>query len=258
MSKQRSLKIGVQLQTHVVPPSAYLNVVGEALSLGVDSVFLWDHLVPFTGQEGDISWDTWTLLGSLAALFRGREQLLGVLVSPLSIREPAVLARSAATIALLGNGTFILGVGSGGFVHDDNLTDAPKDVVTRMKMFSRRLSFLREKVSRLNAECGTNILIWVGGSGEKVTIPLAIKYADGWSGFGPLSEFINKASHFLGTNHEISVLLTPRDQNNDLLGYFDSGAHHLIRSIRPNEDLSFDLEPISQMLSERAQLIGSL
>ena len=190
MSKQRSLKIGVQLQTHVVPPSAYLNVVGEALSLGVDSVFLWDHLVPFTGQEGDISWDTWTLLGSLAALFRGREQLLGVLVSPLSIREPAVLARSAATIALLGNGTFILGVGSGGFVHDDNLTDAPKDVVTRMKMFSRRLAFLREEVTRLNAECGTNILIWVGGSGEKVTIPLAIKYADGWSGFGPLSEFI--------------------------------------------------------------------
>ena len=258
MSKQRSLKIGVQLQTHVVPPSAYLNVVGEALSLGVDSVFLWDHLVPFTGREKDVSWDTWTLLGSLAALFRGRDQLLGVLVSPLSIREPAVLARSAATIGLLGNGTFILGVGSGGFVHDDNLTDAPKDVGTRMKLFSRRLTFLREEVSRMNAECGTNILIWVGGSGEKVTIPLAIKYADGWSGFGPLSEFINKASHFLGTNHEISVLLTPKDQNNDLQGYFDAGAHHLIRSLRPNQDLSFDLEPISQMLSERAQLIGSL
>ena len=151
MSKQRSLKIGVQLQTHVVPPSAYLNVVGEALSLGVDSVFLWDHLVPFTGQEKDVSWDTWTLLGSLAALFRGRDQLLGVLVSPLSIREPAVLARSAATIGLLGNGTFILGVGSGGFVHDDNLTDAPKDVGTRMKLFSRRLTFLREEVSRMNA-----------------------------------------------------------------------------------------------------------
>lgn len=258
MSKQRSLKIGVQLQTHDVPPSTYRNVVKEALSLGIDSVFLWDHLVPFTGQEKDISWDTWTLLGALAALFQGRDQSLGVLVSPLSIREPAALARSAATIALLGNGTFILGVGSGGFVHDDNLTDAPKDVSARMKLFSRRLTFLREEVSRMNAKCGSNILIWVGGSGEKVTIPFAIKYADGWSGFGPPTDFVNKAKHVAESNLEISVLLTPHDLANDLQAYVDAGADHVIRSLRPSAENTFDLSPISQMLSERAQLIGSL
>jgi len=258
MSDSQSLKIGVQLQTHVVSPLAYRGVVESALQLGVDSVFLWDHLVPFTGDQGDVAWDTWTLLGSLAALFVATEQQLGVLVSPLSIREPAALARSAATVAQLGNGTFILGVGSGGFVHDDNLTDAPQDVQTRMSLFARRLQFLREEVSRINASLGTKVLIWVGGSGEKVTIPLAIKYADGWSGFGPPSEFIYKASRFLGTDHEVSVLLTSKDPNNDLQNYSDAGAHHVIRSLRPNQDFGFDLEPISRMLSERAQLIGSL
>ncbi len=258
MSSHQILKIGVQLQTHVVPPTAYSSVVEEALKLGVDSVFLWDHLVPFTGQENDIAWDTVTLLGSLASLFRDRGQLLGVLVSPLSIREPAALARSAATIALLGNGTFILGVGSGGFVHDDNLTDAPKDLSTRMKLFSRRLAFLRDEVSRMNEECGTNILIWVGGSGEGVTIPSAITYADGWSGFGPPTEFARKVKYFMGTNLDISVLLTKNDLNHDLQAYFDAGAHHVIRSLRPSGENAFDLSPISQMLSERAQLIGSL
>jgi len=236
----------------------YRRVVESALNLGVDSVFLWDHLVPFTGEEGDIAWDTWSLLGSLAESFVGRDQKLGVLVSPLSIREPAVLARSAATVARLGNGTFILGVGSGGFVHDDNLTDAPKELRERMILFSRRFKFLRDEVSRINASCETEILLWVGGSGDKITIPLAVELADGWSGFGPASEFINKANRFVGTDHELSVLLTPKDQNNDLQAYFDAGARHVIRSLRPNNHLGFNLEPISQMLSERALLIGSL
>lgn len=258
MSKYGSIKIGVQFQTHVVSPAAYRGLIVDALDLGVDSVFLWDHLVPFTGKEGDISWDAWTLLGSLAESFQGREQKLGVLVSPLSLREPAVLARSAATIALLGNGNFVLGVGSGGYVHDDNLTDAPKDSSSRMKLFSRRLKFLRDEVQRVNSKCGTHVKIWVGGSGEKVTIPSAVKFADGWSGFGPPTEFINKAKYVAESNIEISVLLTPNDLTNDLQAYVDAGADHVIRSLRPSGVNAFDLTPISQMLSERAQLIGSL
>ena len=258
MSNYGSLKIGVQFQTHVVSPDAYRDLVVNSLDLGVDSVFLWDHLVPFTGIEGQISWDTWTLLGSFAEVFRGREQILGVLVSPLSIREPAMLARSAATIALLGNGTFVLGVGSGGYVHDDNLTDAPKDSASRMNLFSRRLTFLRDEVQRINSVCGTHVRIWVGGSGEKVTIPSAVTCAHGWSGFGPPNEFAKKAKQVAQSNLEISVLLTPNDLANDLQAYLDAGADQVIRSLRPSVENTFDLSPIAQMLSERAQLIGSL
>jgi hypothetical protein len=258
MSKYESLKIGVQFQTHVVSPTAFRELVGDALDLGVDSVFLWDHLVPFTGIEGQVSWDTWTLLGSFAEVFRGREKVLGVLVSPLSIREPAMLARSAATIALLGNGSFVLGVGSGGYAHDDNLTDAPQDVSSRMNLFSRRLKFLRDEVSRLNSLFGTNVKLWVGGSGERVTIPSAVKYADGWSGFGPPNEFAKKAKQVAQSNLEISVLLTPNDLANDFQAYVDAGADLVIRSLRPSVEKTFDLSPIAQMLSERAQLIGSL
>jgi hypothetical protein len=98
----------------------------------------------------------------------------------------------------------------------------------------------------------------VGGSGERVTIPLAVKYADGWSGFGPPTEFVHKAKNFSQGDHEISVLLTPHDQENNLQDYVDAGAQHVIRSLRPNDENTFDLFPITQMLSERAQMIGSL
>lgn len=258
MSSSDQLRIGVQFQTHVVSPHRYVGVVQEALNLGVDSVFLWDHLVPFTGSEGDIAWETWSLLGSLAHVFQHRTESLGVLVSPLSIREPAVIARSAATIAQLGNGSFILGVGSGGFDHDDNLTDAPHDLASRMKLFTRRLKMLRSEITRLNGILGTNIRLWVGGGGERVTIPSALQVADGWSGFGPPAEFATKAQLFKGREIELSVLLTPLDADNDLDQYFAAGARHVVRSLRPTSQQTFDLSPIIQLLSERDQFVGSL
>lgn len=258
MSKNQRLKIGVQFQTHNVAPVAYEGFVRQALILGVDSVFFWDHLVPFTGSEGDVAWETWALMGSLAHLFRDSEAILGVLVSPLSIREPAVLARSAATVAQLGNGKVILGVGAGGFEHDDNLTDAPKDKSSRMNLFKRRLTVLRSEVERLNSLLGTAISIWVGGGGENVTIPVAISFADGWNGFGPSTDFEKKVAKLLGSDLELSVLLTPAMTENRLDEYYSLGSRHVIRSLRPNPEHSFDLSLIVQMLSERDQIMGSL
>lgn len=258
MSKKEFLKIGVQFQTHVVAPRDYVNVTQQALDFGVDSVFLWDHLVPFNGKEGDVAWESWSLLGSVAHLFRDRVESLGVLVAPLSIREPAVIARSAATIAQLANGSFILGVGAGGFVLDDDLTDAPQVTSSRMKLFVQRLQALRQEVTRLNELLGIHVSLWVGGGGERVTIPSALQWADGWSGFGPPTDFERKAQFFSGRDVELSVLLTPMSISNDLDQYFAAGARHVIRSLRPNSQQSFDLAPISQLLSERDQFVGSL
>lgn len=258
MSKNKTLKIGVQFQTHDVAPAAYEGFVRQALLLGVNSVFFWDHLVPFTGCEGDVAWETWALMGSLAHLFRDSEATLGVLVSPLSIREPAVLARSASTVAQLGNGKVILGVGAGGFELDDNLTDGPKDLTSRMQLFRRRLTVLRSEVTRLNSLLGTDISMWVGGGGENVTIPAAISFADGWNGFGPSADFEKKVAKLLGSELELSVLLTPVTIENCLDEYYSLGARHVIRSLRPTSDRSFDLSLITQMLSERDQIMGSL
>jgi hypothetical protein len=57
---------------------------------------------------------------------------------------------------------------------------------------------------------------------------------------------------------ELSVLLTPHDLENDLGEYFEAGARHVIRSLRPNQDMTFDLEIISAMIYERDRMMGSL
>jgi hypothetical protein len=127
-----------------------------------------------------------------------------------------------------------------------------------MRLFDRRLQVLCSEVRRLNVQLGIDISIWVGGSGERVTIPLAVKFADGWNGFGPASEFALKAGKLTQHDLELSVLLTPKDPKNDLIQYFEAGARHVIRSLRPSRDLTFDLEMISAMISERDQMMGSL
>ena len=133
-----------------------------------------------------------------------------------------------------------------------------KNLFRNIWHFANQLAVLRREIDIQNDRLGTQVKIWVGGDGKNVTIPEAVRHADGWSGFGPPTEFANKAKHVAENNLEISVLLTPNDLANDLQAYVDAGADQVIRSLRPSEENTFDLAPIAQMLSERAQLIGSL
>lgn len=81
------MRIGVQFQTHEVPPDRFAVAARDAVELGVDGVFLWDHMVPFVGPPDGSAWETWTLLGAMATAVAGTGVDVGVLVSPLSFRQ---------------------------------------------------------------------------------------------------------------------------------------------------------------------------
>ena len=245
------MKIGVQFQTHGVDPRAFVRQVELALDLGVDAVYLWDHLVPFTGARGDSAWDSWSLLGSMVGAFEGRSAVAGVLVAPLSYREPAVIARAATTLAKLGNGSFILGVGAGGYEFDDELVTAPDTISQRMQNFSARLEKTRIEVDRQNGIFGTTVSLWVGGMGDRVTIPLARRYGDGWSGFGPPEVFAIKLKNLHRPDLYSSVLLTSQDGVNSVPAYMDLGVSEIIRSLGPTPEGTFNLIPLRELLAER-------
>lgn len=265
-----TVRIGVQFQTHGVTPTQFRVATEQAITLGVDSVFLWDHLVPFTGTAADSAWESWSLLGSLGSSVRGTEVTLGILVSPLTFRRPAILARAAATVAALGNGRFILGVGAGGFDLDDVLAETEMTTPERVTRFRHGLGRVVDEVRRQEQYHGVDIRVWVGGDGPRVSIPSAAGLADGWSGFGPPQRFLRateilaQARHESGSggsqsqaSHEAdferSVLLTTLDEPMDLGAY--RTAHHVIRSLRPEPDGTFDLAPIVSLLNQRANLV---
>lgn len=252
--------IGVQFQTHGVPAPSFRRAAEEAVALGVDSIFLWDHLVPFTGGAGDSTWETWTLLGSIAPELRGTAVVPGVLVSPLTFRRPAILARAAATVAALGTGRFILGVGAGGFDPDDELAGT---VMTQGERSARFVDGLHELVQEVCSQCdrhGVHIEIWVGGDGLRVTIPAAARLADGWSGFGPPDHWMQRATFFSDLRAPDraavrSVLLTIRDEPVNLAAYAAVGVDHVVRSLRPEAKGTFDLAPIAALLDQRIGLL---
>lgn len=78
---------------------------------GFEGLFRSDHYVSVQGASGRGSTDAWTLLAGLAA--RTSTLRLGTLVSPVTFREPALLAKAAMTVDEISGGRVELGIGAG-------------------------------------------------------------------------------------------------------------------------------------------------
>ncbi|TGO06598.1 LLM class flavin-dependent oxidoreductase [Serinibacter arcticus] len=101
------LETGVFLTPSNASPHAPVQLAREAEELGFDLATFQDH--PYQPQFHD----TWTLLTWVAAS-TSRIRLAGNVLN-VPLRQPAVLARSAASLDLLSGGRVDLGLGAGGF-----------------------------------------------------------------------------------------------------------------------------------------------
>ncbi|MHB8646411.1 MAG: TIGR03560 family F420-dependent LLM class oxidoreductase [Thermomicrobiales bacterium] len=85
---------------------------GEAA--GFDAALLAEHYYSSSGHLDRMAADAWVFLGGLA---RETERIrLGTLVSPVTFRHPAVLAKMAASLDHLSGGRAELGIGAGWLV----------------------------------------------------------------------------------------------------------------------------------------------
>ena len=84
--------------------------------------WLWDHMVPLRGDVRGAALEAWTLLGALAA--QTVRLRLGVMVTSNRLRNPALLAKMAATVDVISGGRLDFGIGAGG----SQLPGAPDDL----------------------------------------------------------------------------------------------------------------------------------
>lgn len=175
------------------------RLAAEVEGLGFAGLFRSDH---FTGPHPPDE-DALEPLISLAYLAARTDRLhFGPLVSPVSFRDPIILARQALAIDDLSEGRLILGLGAGWQAREHEMFGYPLgDIKTRFARFEEALSIVSpllrgdEPVSvegrfyrvreatllpRPARAGGPPILI--GGSGPKRTLPLVAKYADWWNG----------------------------------------------------------------------------
>ena len=105
-----------------LPYAAMIERWRQLDALGFDSVWLGDHFVdPFCPAEPWL--EGWTLLGALAA--QTTRIRVGTLVSSLTLRNPAMLARHAMTADHVSGGRLELGIGAAGRPLDHTMTGIP-------------------------------------------------------------------------------------------------------------------------------------
>jgi alkanesulfonate monooxygenase SsuD/methylene tetrahydromethanopterin reductase-like flavin-dependent oxidoreductase (luciferase family) len=177
------------------------TIVMECERLGYDAVWLDDHLM--YGNWPIL--ETWTTLTSLAA--QTSKIRLGTMVSCIAHRNPGLLAKTAATLDVLSNGRFELGLGTGaqeaehlaygfGFpkasVRAEQLVEALeviKALWTQPKAsFNGKYFKLKDAVCEPKPQQQPHPPIIVGGSSGK-TLKVTAKYADRFDwGFVPTIE----------------------------------------------------------------------
>jgi alkanesulfonate monooxygenase SsuD/methylene tetrahydromethanopterin reductase-like flavin-dependent oxidoreductase (luciferase family) len=143
------------------------EIAGAADQAGVDTVWVPDHLMqaaPGTDPDGPLL-EAYTTLGYLAA--RTRRVRLGTLVTAVTYRPFAIVAKAVESVQLLSGGRAWLGLGAG--YHQEEA-----------ERFGVPLPPVKARFDALEAALGAydgDAPILIGGMGEKRTLPLVARYA---------------------------------------------------------------------------------
>lgn len=166
-----------------------------------ESGWLFDHFYPVSGDSSGPCLEGWTTLAALAQATR--RVRLGVLVSGIHYRHPAVLANMAATLDVISGGRLEVGIGTGAAEQESNAygieLGGPRERSDRFEEACRVLvSLLSQPATTFSgtyyqltdARCEPKGVqqphppICIGGLGEKRTLRTTALYAQHWNFIG--------------------------------------------------------------------------
>src|ERR1044071_18988 len=105
------MRFGYKLSAEGFGPKALIQQAVLAERAGFDFVEISDHYHPWLDVQGHSPY-AWTVLGAIAAKTDRLELATGV-TCPTIRYHPAIIAQAAATLALVSDGRFTLGIGAG-------------------------------------------------------------------------------------------------------------------------------------------------
>ena len=165
---------------------------------GFDWVDVWDHFYEAPPVDGNGScFEATTCMAAMAC--ETHSVRIGVLVLGMNYRHPAVLANALCTIDQLSGGRLEIGLGAGWHEPEYVAYGIPfRPIKERMDILEEGVQVVRLLTTRdrsdfagqhftlTNAACNPKPVqarprIWVGGNGEKRTLRIAARHADGWN-----------------------------------------------------------------------------
>ena len=217
------MRFGLQIPnftTDETPGVLFDEVLARATAAeetGFDSVWVMDHFyqLPPMGGPSQPMLDSYTLLGALAA--RTQKVRLGTMVTGVTYRNPAHLAKIVTTLDVISKGRAILGIGAAWYdVEHEGLGFDFPPAGERLDRLEEALQICRamftedapsfdgtyyrireaRNLPRPVQQGGPTIL--VGGGGERRTLRLVAQYADMCKFFGDAATVAHKVDVLRG------------------------------------------------------------
>jgi F420-dependent oxidoreductase-like protein len=178
-----------------------------------ESIWVFDHFhtVPVPTQEA--THEAWTLMAAFAAATS--RVRLGQMCTCMGYRNPAYLAKVAATVDAISGGRAEMGIGAGWYEHEwraygygfpsagERLGQLDEGVEIMHQLWTKGNATLDGKHYQVDgAICQPlplqpgGIPLWIAGGGEKKTLRIAAKYAQ-YTNFDPTPEVFRRKSEIL-------------------------------------------------------------
>jgi F420-dependent oxidoreductase-like protein len=168
--------------------------------LGFDTLWTFDHMLPFAGADDGSCFETWTTLAAMAAA-TGRIRI-GALVNGVLYRDPATLAKSAVMVDHISNGRLEFALGAAWAEREFRAYGLPfPPIAERLGRLNEALEIVKALWTQprttyhgryytiQDAPCEPKPVqrpyppIMVGGRG-KATLRIAARHATVWNGVG--------------------------------------------------------------------------
>jgi G6PDH family F420-dependent oxidoreductase len=188
------MRIGYFLACEEFTPSELLEQARGAEAAGFEALWISDHYHPWIDAQGQSPF-VWSMIGAIS-------QACGLPVTtavtcPTTRIHPAIVAQAAATSAVLCEGRFVLGVGSGEALNEHILGGAWPEAPVRLEMLEEAIEVMRRlwtgrfvshhgayytvQQARLYTLPDRPPPIYVSGFGPK-SVDLAARIGDGYIG----------------------------------------------------------------------------
>ncbi|MFG1675884.1 TIGR03557 family F420-dependent LLM class oxidoreductase [Micromonospora sp. NPDC049282] len=198
------MRIGYFLSSEEYTPAELLAQARGAEQAGFEALWISDHYHPWVDAQGQSPF-VWSTIGALSQVCR--LPVSTAVTCPTVRVHPAVIAQAAATSAVLHQGRFVLGVGTGEALNEHIFGDAWPPADVRLEMLEEAVGVIRElwrgdfvnhhgahytvEHARIYTRPETAPSIYVSGFGPKA-IELAGRIGDGYISMMPDADMVRR------------------------------------------------------------------
>jgi len=134
------IKTGYFLSCEEYSPAELLEQARLAEEAGFEALWISDHFHPWNDEQGQSPF-VWSIIGALAQVCE--LPVTTAVTCPTVRTHPAIIAQAAATSAVMHEGRFRLGVGTGEALNEHILGDAWPSIDERLAMLEEAVAVMR-------------------------------------------------------------------------------------------------------------------